>query len=99
MYKMITTGLLCVVAVALKAQDAPVDSVTHAKSNTVGAVSTVYTNDLVKYQSATILTGLEGRLKGLNVSPFRGMQLLRTDANTKSDIAGAIPNVGGGIYG
>ena len=99
MYKMITTGLLCVVAVALKAQDAPVDSVTHAKSNTVGAVSTVYTNDLVKYQSATILTGLQGRLKGLNVSPFRGMQLLRTDANTKSDIAGAIPNVGGGIYG
>ena len=99
MYKMITTGLLCVVAVALKAQDAPVDSVTHAKSNTVGAVSTVYTNDLVKYQSATILTGLEGRLKGLNVSPFRGMQLLRTDANTKSDIVGAIPNVGGGIYG
>ena len=99
MYKMITTGLLCVVAVALKAQDAPVDSVTHAKSNTVGAVSTVYTNDLVKYQSATILTGLEGRLKGLNASPFRGMQLLRTDTNTKSDIAGAIPNVGGGIYG
>ena len=99
MYKMITTGLLCVVAVALKAQDAPVDSVTHAKSNTVGAVSTVYTNDLIKYQSATILTGLQGRLKGLNVSPFRGMQLLRTDANTKSDIGGAIPNVGGGIYG
>ena len=27
------------------------------------------------------------------------MQLLRTDANTKSDIVGAIPNVGGGIYG
>lgn len=99
MYKMITTGLLCVAAVALKAQDAPVDSVDHAKSNTLGASSTVYTNDLIKYQSATILTGLQGRLKGLNVSPFRGMQLLRTDANTKSDIVGAIPNVGGGIYG
>lgn len=28
-----------------------------------------------------------------------GMQLLRTEANTKSDIVGAIPNVGGGIYG
>ena len=69
------------------------------KSNTLGASSTVYTNDLVKYQSATILTGLQGRLKGLNVSPFRGMQLLRTDTNTKSDIVGAIPNVGGGIYG
>ena len=39
------------------------------KSNTLGASSTVYTNDLVKYQSATILTGLQGRLKGLNVSP------------------------------
>lgn len=99
MYKMITTGLLCVAAVALKAQDAPVDSVAHTKSNTLGASSTVYTNDLVKYQSTTILTGLQGRLKGLNVSPFRGMQLLRTDANTKSDIVGAIPNVGGGIYG
>lgn len=99
MYKMITTGLLCIATVALKAQDAPVDSVTHTKSNTLGASSTVYTNDLVKYQSATILTGLQGRLKGLNVSPFRGMQLLRTDANTKSDIVGAIPNVGGGIYG
>lgn len=96
---MITTGLLCIAAVALKAQDAPVDSVAHTKSNTLGASSTVYTNDLVKYQSATILTGLQGRLKGLNVSPFRGMQLLRTDANTKSDIVGAIPNVGGGIYG
>lgn len=99
MYKIITTGLLCVAAVALKAQDAPVDSVAHTKSNTLGASSTVYTNDLVKYQSATILTGLQGRLKGLNVSPFRGMQLLRTEANTKSDIVGAIPNVGGGIYG
>ena len=99
MYKMITTGLLCIAAVALKAQDAPIDSVDHTKSNTLGASSTVYTNDLIKYQSATILTGLQGRLKGLNVSPFRGMQLLRTDANTKSDIAGAIPNVGGGIYG
>ena len=99
MYKMITTGLLCIAAVALKAQDAPIDSVDHTKSNTLGASSTVYTNDLVKYQSATILTGLQGRLKGLNVSPFRGMQLLRTDANTKSDIVGAVPNVGGGIYG
>lgn len=99
MYKMITTGLLCIAAVALKAQDAPIDSMDHTKSNTLGASSTVYTNDLIKYQSATILTGLQGRLKGLNVSPFRGMQLLRTDANTKSDIVGAIPNVGGGIYG
>ena len=99
MYIMITTGLLCIAAVALKAQDAPIDSVDHTKSNTLGASSTVYTNDLIKYQSATILTGLQGRLKGLNVSPFRGMQLLRTDANTKSDIVGAIPNVGGGIYG
>lgn len=99
MYKMITTGLLCIAAVALKAQDAPIDSVDHTKSNTLGASSTVYTNDLIKYQSATILTGLQGRLKGLNISPFRGMQLLRTDANTKSDIVGAIPNVGGGIYG
>lgn len=99
MYKIITTGLLCVAAVALKAQDAPVDSVAHTINNTLGASSTVYTNDLIKYQSATILTGLQGRLKGLNVSPFRGMQLLRTDANTKSDIVGAIPNVGGGIYG
>ena len=99
MYKMITTGLLCIAAVALKAQDAPIDSVDHTKSNTLGASSTVYTNDLIKYQSATILTGLQGRLKGLNVSPFRGMQLLRTDANTKSDIVGAIPSVGGGIYG
>lgn len=99
MCKMITTGLLCIAAVALKAQDAPIDSVDHTKSNTLGASSTVYTNDLIKYQSATILTGLQGRLKGLNVSPFRGMQLLRTDANTKSDIVGAIPNVGGGIYG
>ena len=99
MYKMITTGLLCIAADALKAQDAPIDSVDHTKSNTLGASSTVYTNDLIKYQSATILTGLQGRLKGLNVSPFRGMQLLRTDANTKSDIVGAIPNVGGGIYG
>lgn len=99
MYKIITTGLLCIAAVALKAQDAPIDSVDHTKSNTLGVSSTVYTNDLIKYQSATILTGLQGRLKGLNVSPFRGMQLLRTDANTKSDIVGAIPNVGGGIYG
>ena len=39
MYKMITTGLLCIAAVALKAQDAPIDSVDHTKSNTLGAVS------------------------------------------------------------
>ena len=56
MYKMITTGLPCIAAVALKAQDAPIDSVDHTKSNTLGASSTVYTNDLIKYQSATILT-------------------------------------------
>ena len=37
-----------------------IDSVDHTKSNTLGASSTVYTNDLVKYQSATILTGLQG---------------------------------------
>ena len=53
MYKMITTGLLCIAAVALKAQDAPIDSVDHTKSNTLGASSTVYTNDLIKYQTAT----------------------------------------------
>ena len=46
MYKMITTGLLCVAAVALKAQDAPADSVAHTKSNTLGASSTVYTNEI-----------------------------------------------------
>ena len=98
MYKMITTSLLCMAAVVLKAQNTPIDSVS-AKSSNLGATSTIYTNDLTKYQSATILTGLQGRLKGLNVSPFRGMMLLRTDANTSSDIVGAIPNVGGGIYG
>ena len=36
MYKMITTGLLCIAAVALKAQDAPIDSVDHTNSNTLG---------------------------------------------------------------
>ena len=47
MYKMITTGLLCIAAVALKAQDAPIDSVDHTKSNTLGASSTVYTLSLI----------------------------------------------------
>lgn len=98
MYKILTTCLLSMAAVVLKAQDTPIDSVS-TKSFNLGAASTIYTNDLTKYQSATILTGLQGRLKGLNVSPFRGMMLLRTDANTSNDIVGAIPNVGGGIYG
>lgn len=82
MYKMITTGLLCIAAVALKAQDAPIDSVDHTKSNTLGASSTVYTNDLIKYQSATILTGLQGRLKGLKVSSINSIYPLVSDSRT-----------------
>ena len=42
MYKMITTGLLCIAAVALKAQDAPIDSVDHTKSNTLGVFDGLY---------------------------------------------------------
>jgi len=49
------------------------------KSSFLGSSSTVYTDDLVKPVSSTILQALQGRLTGLNISQYRGTRLSESD--------------------
>ena len=48
----------------------------------LGAVSTVMGRDLQKYLSTDIITGLQGRMAGFNISQYRGFDLQRTSVNT-----------------
>ena len=45
----------------------------------LGASSTVYTDDLTKTVSSTILEALQGRLTGLYISQYRGTRLTESD--------------------
>lgn len=49
------------------------------KSSYLGSSSTVYTHDLVKPVSSTILQALQGRITGLNISQYRGTRLTNSD--------------------
>lgn len=49
------------------------------KNAFLGSSSTVYTHDLVKPVSSTILQALQGRLTGLNISQYRGTRLTNSD--------------------
>lgn len=70
-----------------------------AASN-LGSTSTVKGKDLEKYLSTDILTGLQGRIAGFNISQYRGFDLQRTSANTSSDLIGSLPSsYGSGVYG
>ena len=57
----------------------------------LGAVSTVMGRDLQKYLSTDIITGLQGRMAGFNISQYRGFDLQRTSVNTKGDLIGNRP--------
>ncbi len=65
----------------------------------LGSVTTVYNKDLEKYISTDILTSLQGRIAGFNISQYRGFYLPRTSNNTRVDLIGSLPsNYGDGAY-
>ncbi|MDO4818876.1 MAG: SusC/RagA family TonB-linked outer membrane protein [Prevotella sp.] len=70
-----------------------------AKNACLGAVSIVKGTDLEKYLSTDILTGLQGRMPGFNVSQYRGFFLPHTNNNVQSALIGSIPSeFGHGSY-
>lgn len=73
---------------------------TVSREENLGSVSTVYNKDLEKYLSTDILTALQGRMAGFNVSQYRGSHLSNVSSNTRIDLIGPLPtNFGGGSYG
>lgn len=66
----------------------------------LGSASTVYTKDLDKYLAPNILTALQGRMAGLNASPYRGFGLSNVANNTSGSLIGSVPSAfGSGVYG
>lgn len=61
-------------------------------SNYLGSQSTVYTKDLDKYLSPNIMTALQGRMAGFNISQYRGFALRNTTSNSEAAIAAWIPS-------
>ncbi|MGI6242230.1 MAG: SusC/RagA family TonB-linked outer membrane protein [Prevotella sp.] len=62
-----------------------------AAYDNLGATTTVVGRDLKKYLSTDIITGLQGRMTGLNISQYRGFDLQRTSVNTTEDLIGNRP--------
>lgn len=71
-----------------------VDAYGNAKSRDeyLGSSSTVYTKDLEKYLAPNILTALQGRMAGLNVSQYRGFALRNTSTTTSGSLLGTVPS-------
>lgn len=71
------------------------------KENFLGAASTVYTKDLDKYLAPNILTAVQGRIPGFNISQYRGFALKNTSSNTQlNNFMGTFASRNGaGIYG
>lgn len=70
------------------------------KDNFLGSAATVTTNALDKYLAGNILTALQGRMAGFNVSQYRGFATRNTAANSQSSLIGSIPKAfGSGSYG
>ncbi|UKK49043.1 SusC/RagA family TonB-linked outer membrane protein [Prevotella sp. E9-3] len=67
------------------------DGSTRSVDANLGSVSTVYGKDMEKYLSTDILTSLQGRMAGFNISQYRGSDLPRTSVNTSSDLIGFRP--------
>lgn len=61
------------------------------RSENVGAVSTINTDQLTTTLAPSIAYGLQGRVPGLFLTQFRGFRNPRTDNNYVSDLAGSIP--------
>ena len=77
----------------------PFADITTADEN-LGSVTTVYNKDLEKYLSTDIMTSLQGRMAGFNVSQYRGSWLPTTSSNTRVDLIGSLPsNFGTGSIG
>lgn len=71
-----------------------------AASENLGSASTVKGEALEKYLSTDILTGLQGRMPGFNLSQYRGFKLPRTSGSSQGALIGSIPTgFGQGVYG
>lgn len=64
---------------------------TITQEENLGSISTVYGKDLEKYISTDILTSLQGRIAGLNISQYRGSALTSVSSNTRIDLIGSLP--------
>ena len=72
---------------------------TITREENLGSVSTVYGKDMEKYISTDILTSLQGRIAGFNISQYRGSHLSNISSNQRTDLIGSLPsNFGGGAY-
>ena len=60
-------------------------------SDYLGSQSTVYTKDLDKYLSPNIMTALQGRMAGFNISQYRGFALRNTASNNEASILAWVP--------
>ena len=66
----------------------------------LGSSSTVKGKDLEKYLSTDILTALQGRMAGFNLSQYRGSHLANLNSNSEGALIGSIPSgFGAGSYG
>ena len=68
------------------------------KKNFLGSAATVYTDELSSMMGTTILSALQGRMAGLNVSQYAGARAHQIAANSRNDLIGAIPLFGQGFY-
>lgn len=68
------------------------------KKNYLGSAATVYTDELSSMMGTTILSALQGRMAGLNVSQYAGARAHQIAANSRNDLIGAIPLFGQGFY-
>lgn len=65
---------------------------TISQEENLGSISTVYGKDFEKYLSTDILTALQGRVAGLNISQYRGSVLTSVSSNTRVDLIGSLPS-------
>jgi len=65
-----------------------------SKNRSLGAISTIYTNQLSTTPGPNILYALAGRLTGLAVTQNRGFRSPATDNNYVQDLGGQVPRYG-----
>ncbi|MDR1121924.1 MAG: TonB-dependent receptor plug domain-containing protein [Dysgonamonadaceae bacterium] len=68
------------------------------EENPLGAVSTIYTDQLSKTLATTIIPSLTGRLPGLDIYQYRGIKAHAITSNTNWDLAGSLPDFSIGKY-
>lgn len=66
----------------------------------IGSAATVKNSDLNKYLAPNVLTAIQGRVAGLNVSQYRGFSLKSQTNNLSGSLLGDVPsNFGSNNYG